>query len=125
MELKAADFREKVLASDKPVVVDVWASWCPNCKVLEPVFREVAEENKGAADFFMLKAEDNRALVKSLKVMGVPTLLFFRHGILVAKKPGVRSKKAIEQQLAPLYDYDQEQALANQYKGFLQRILGQ
>ncbi len=124
LELKAAEFAQKVLHSSKPVVVDVWASWCHNCKTLEPIFRETATEYGARADFYLLKADENRELVKSLKIMGVPTLLFYRHGVLIAKKPGVRSKKEIAKLLEPLYDYNSEEAIANEHKGLWQRLFG-
>ena len=124
LTLNAADFHRKVIENKRPVVVDVWASWCHNCKVLEPVFREAAATMNDKADFYMLKADDNRDLVKALKIMGVPTLLFYRHGILIAKKPGVRSKKDIARLLEPLYAYDSEEAMANEHKSLWQRLFG-
>ena len=125
LELKEEDFQAKVLDNEtKPVVVEVWASWCHNCKTLEPIYKASAEELKGKADFYQLKADDSRDLVKSLKIMGVPTLLFYRHGVLIAKKPGVRSQKAISKILDPLYSFTQEEAAANIHQGLFKRFFG-
>ena len=125
LELKEEDFQAKVLDStSKPVVVKVWATRCHHCKTLEPIYKASAEELKDKADFYQLNAEDNMALVRSLKIMGVPTLLFYQHGVLISKKAGVRSQKAISKILDPLYSYSKEDAEANVHKGLLKRIFG-
>jgi thioredoxin 1 len=125
IDLKEEDYQAKVLDNkSKPVVIEVWASWCHNCKTLEPIFNASAEELKDKAEFYKLKADDNRDLVKSLKIMGVPTLLFYKHGVLIAKKPGVRSQKSIIKILDPLYEYSKEEAEANIHKGLLKKLFG-
>jgi thioredoxin 1 len=125
IDLKEEDYQAKVLDNkSKPVVIEVWASWCHNCKTLEPIFNASAEELKDKAEFYKLKADDNRDLVKSLKIMGVPTLLFYKHGVLIAKKPGVRSQKSISKILDPLYEYSKEEAEANIHKGLLKKLFG-
>lgn len=125
VDLKENNFHSSVLDnSAKPVVVNVWASWCHNCKRLAPIFAASAEENKDKVDFYQLKADDNLDLVKSLKIMGVPTLLFYRHGILIAKKPGVRSQKSIAKTLEPLYNYSLDEAIEHEYKGLFKKIFG-
>jgi len=125
LTLKEEEFQLKVLEqSDKPVVVEVWASWCHNCKTLDPIYKATAEELKGKANFYQLKADDNQELVKSLKIMGVPTLLFYKHGVLIAKKPGVKSQKAIKKIIEPLYNYNKEDAEANKHVGLLKKIFG-
>ena len=125
LELNEKEFQTKVLDNKhKPVVLEVWASWCHNCKTLEPIYKASAAELKDKANFYQLKADDNRELTRSLKIMGVPTLLFYRHGVLIAKKPGVRSQKSIGKILDPLYSYSKEEAEANVHKGFFKRIFG-
>ena len=125
LTLNEQEFQVKVLDNEhKPVVVEVWASWCHNCKTLEPIYKASAAELKGKADFYQLKADDNRELTKSLKIMGVPTLLFYRHGVLIAKKPGVRSQKSIGKILDPLFSYSKEEAKENIHKSLFKRIFG-
>ena len=125
LELKEEDFQAKVLDNGaKPVVIEVWASWCHNCKTLDPIYKASAEELKDKADFYRLKADDNIDLAKSLKIMGVPTLLFYSYGILIAKKAGVRSQKSIGKILDPIYAYSKEEAEENIHKGLLKRIFG-
>ena len=124
-ELKEEDFKSNVIDNKaKPVVIEVWASWCHNCKTLDPIFKATAEEHSDKADFYQLKADDNRDLVKSIKIMGVPTLLFYKHGVLIAKKPGVKSQKAITKILEPLIGYTEEESEANKNVGLLKRMFG-
>jgi thioredoxin-like negative regulator of GroEL len=125
MDLKAEDFQAKVLDNiSRPVVIEVWASWCHNCKAMKPIFKATADELDDKADFYELKADDNMDLVKSMKVMGVPTLLFFSHGVLISKKPGVRSKKTISKILEPMYSYSLHDATENKHRGFIKRLFG-
>jgi thioredoxin-like negative regulator of GroEL len=124
-DLKEEDFQAKVLDNIlRPVVIEVWASWCHNCKAMKPIFKASADEHKDKADFYELKADDNMDLTKSLKIMGVPTLLFYSHGVLVSKKSGTRSKKTIGKILKPLYSYSHQDALKNEYKGLFKRWFG-
>lgn len=125
LELKEEDFQTKVLDSEaKPVVVEVWATRCHHCKTLEPIYKASANEHKDKADFYQLKVDDNMSLVKSLKIMGVPTLLFYRHGVLISKMAGVTSQKSISKILDPMYSYSREDAEANIHKGLFKRIFG-
>ena len=125
LELKEEEFQGKVLDNNtKPVVIEVWASWCHNCKTLAPVFDATAEVLKNKVDFYKLNAEDNMDLTKSLKIMGVPTLLFYKHGVLISKKPGVRSQKSIGKLIDPLYNYTKEEAEANIHKGLFKKLFG-
>jgi thioredoxin 1 len=124
-ELKEEDFKEKVLNnSTKPIVVEIWASWCHNCKTLDPIYKATAEDLSDKAEFYQLKVDDNQSLVKSLKLIGVPTLMFYKHGVLIAKKPGVKSQKTITKILEPLINYSKEEAMANKHVGLLKRIFG-
>ena len=116
--ITSLNFKKNVLEATKPVLVEVYTNSCPNCKVLEPIVEETAKENPTEFSFYKLNAQNNLDLVKQFKVMGVPTLLFFKHGILVDKKTGVINQLKIEKRLNPLLSYTKEIAATKQVTGF-------
>lgn len=112
------NFEFKVLRHPKPVVVDVWADWCGPCKALAPNFLAASKALEGKAKFVKLDADKNQKLVKRYKVMGIPTLLFFKHGKLVDRKTGVISKNAIIKKVKPLLELSASEAEKDEIKGF-------
>lgn len=110
-------FDRSVLAAEQPVVVDVWAPWCGPCRMQGPIFEEAAQQFVDEALFVKLNADDNQELVRQYKVMGIPTMLFFRHGRLVERKTGVQSADAIAKRLSALLTMTPEQAEKQEITG--------
>ncbi len=86
-----ADF----INTDGVAVVDFWASWCGPCRMLAPVFEEVATELDGKAVFGKVNVDDEEDLTNSFKIMTIPTLLFFKGGKLVKSHSGLLPKTSI------------------------------
>ncbi|HIP47834.1 MAG TPA: thioredoxin [Lutibacter sp.] len=118
LDINNSEFENKVVKSDKLVVVEVYTQRCPHCKRLHPIFDQTASDNAEHINFYKLDAQKNMALAKQYKVLTVPTLLFFSHGILVDKKRGVSSQKQIEKRLLPLMTYTKEKAASKERTGF-------
>ena len=78
--INADNFESEVLKSDQPVVVDLWGPKCGPCLALMPDVEALAEQYSGKIKFGKLNVMENRRLCISLKVMGVPTFLFYRNG---------------------------------------------
>lgn len=74
------NFESEVLQSEQPVVVDLWGPKCSPCLALMSGVEALAEEYAGKIRFGKINAMENRRLVATLKVMGVPTFLFYRKG---------------------------------------------
>lgn len=74
------NFAAEVLESDLPVIVDLWGPQCGPCLALMPQVEELAHEYEGKVKFCKLNVAENRRLVISLKVMAVPTILFYKGG---------------------------------------------
>ena len=117
-QLTSENFDTSVLENQKPSVVEIYTEHCPNCKVLHPVFEKTANENHENYSFYKLNATEHLDVAKRYKVLGVPTLLFFSHGILVDRKTGVLSQQKMEKRLAPLVDYTLENAEKKKVSGY-------
>jgi len=117
-EINSESFEKLVLNNEKPSVVEVYTNSCPNCKRLHPIFEDTASEYSKVYSFYKLNAHENIELVKKYKVLGVPTLLFFKGGVLLDKKTGVISKQKIVKRLKPLLHYSQEEIIKKEVKGY-------
>ncbi|MBO8153394.1 thioredoxin domain-containing protein [Thermovirga sp.] len=88
IEVNKDNYEEEVLKSDLPVVVDLWGPKCGPCLALMPQVEELAKEYEGKVKFCKLNVAENRRLVISLRVMGVPTFLFYKDGELKERITG-------------------------------------
>ena len=92
-----ADFENDVLQAEKPGWVDFWAEWCGPCKAIGPALEEIADSMDGALTIAKLNIDVNPATPQSYNVRGIPTLLIFKGGQVVAEKIGAMPKSALEQ----------------------------
>ncbi|WP_410813740.1 thioredoxin [Micromonospora sp. 067-2] len=90
-------FDDLVLASDRPVVVDFWAEWCPPCKAIEKSLAELAREFGDQMVVAKLNSDDNPTVTRRYAVMSLPTLLVFRRGEVVGSTVGSRPKGYLRQ----------------------------
>jgi len=93
------NFEEEVLKSDKPVLVDFWATWCGPCRSMEPAVNAIAEAYAGRAKVGKLNVDENISLTGQYKIRGVPTLLLFKGGQIRDQIAGAASKEAISKLL--------------------------
>ena len=91
-----SDFTADVLQSDKPVLVDFWAEWCGPCKAIGPALEEIAGEKKDSLSIVKLNIDENPLTPQKYNVRGIPTLLIFKNGEVVAEQIGLLSKSQLE-----------------------------
>ena len=96
-----ADFAEKVLASDTPVLVDFWAEWCVPCHMVSPVVEEIAGEKGEALRVAKLNIDENPQMTQRYRVMSIPSLVLFVGGEEQARVVGAKPKDAILKDIAP------------------------
>jgi len=90
-----SSFDTDVLGSDKPVLVDYWAEWCGPCKMIAPVISEVADEYADRLSVAKLNIDDNPNTPPKFGIRGIPTLMIFKGGNVVATKVGALSKSQL------------------------------
>ena len=91
------NFEEEVLMSEKPVLVDFWATWCGPCRRQAPIVEELAEEGYAVGK---VDVDQEMGLAQEYKVMSIPTLIIFKGGKAVKRLVGLTSKEALEALLA-------------------------
>lgn len=102
IEVTQENFREIVVESDKPVIVDFWAEWCGPCKKLGPIIEEVAEELDEQVTVAKVNVDEQRTLGAMFQIMSIPAVLFFKDGEKVDEFVGVRPRSHIMAKLEPL-----------------------
>ena len=95
VEFTDANFQELVLDSDKPVLVDFWATWCGPCRAIAPVIDELHKELDGKAVIGKVNIDENSDVPVNYGVRNIPTLLVFKNGEVVDKVVGNQPKSKL------------------------------
>ena len=90
---------DQALTSSKPVVVDFWADWCMPCKMLAPVYEELAAELGDDIDFCKLDITENEKLAERYSVTHIPTIIVFREGKAVGRATGMLTKQKLKKMI--------------------------
>ena len=91
-----SEFSAHVLESDTPVLVDFWAEWCGPCKAIGPALEEISEARGDAISIVKLNIDENPMTPQQYNVRGIPTLLIFKGGEVIAEKVGALPKSQLE-----------------------------
>ncbi len=89
------NFDDQVMQSDKPVLVDFGAEWCPPCKALAPIIEELAEEYGERALIGAVDADVSPRTASRFQVSGLPTIIIFKNGQIVDRMMGLQQKRKL------------------------------
>ena len=93
--LTKENFDETLNGTDKPVLVDFWASWCGPCRYVAPIIDELAQEYAGRAVIGKVNVDDQGELSSRFRIMSIPTIKLFKGGQVVDKEVGARTKEEL------------------------------
>lgn len=99
LDVTESSFKEQVLESDVPVLVDFWAEWCRPCAGMVPVLEAVAEKHAGRLRVVKVDLDANPELGVEYRVRGLPTLMLFKDGQMTAMRTGAQGVAAVESML--------------------------
>ena len=99
--LNDGNFKQEVLESDLPVLVDFWAEWCGPCRMIGPSIDQIADEYFGKLKVCKLNVEEGPNTASTYGVMNIPTLIIFKSGEVVDKVVGAVPKNNIVAKITP------------------------
>lgn len=99
LQITDQNFEELVLKSDKPVILDLWAEWCPPCLKIAPLIEEISKEYEGKAIAGKLNVDNSPEVSVRYGVRNIPTILYFKNGELVDKQVGAAPKNVLAEKL--------------------------
>ncbi|MFH1577756.1 MAG: thioredoxin [Candidatus Omnitrophota bacterium] len=103
MELNVNDsnFKQEVLDSDSPVLVDFWAAWCGPCKMLAPTISEIAKEYQGKLKVCKVNVDEAPQTAANYGIMSIPTVSIFKNGKVMEQVVGAVDKSVINKKVKP------------------------
>ena len=102
VEVNENNFKQEVLESTIPTLVDFWAPWCMPCRMLVPIIEKLAEENVGKLKVCRLNTDENQNIAAQYGIQGIPTLIVFKKGEEVGRTVGVMPKEKLQEKLDPI-----------------------
>lgn len=99
MELYDNNFDEEVFKSELPVLVELWASWCPPCKMMEPVMNSLEKQYEGKVKVCKINIDKNPITSNKFDVKGVPTFLLVKAGEIIERAVAAKTEDQLKEMI--------------------------
>jgi len=99
IEVNIGNFKDEVLNSEIPVLVDFWAEWCMPCRMISPIIDELSEDYKGKIKFTKVNVDNNTKLATDLQILSIPVLILFKDGEEIKRIVGANPKPYIQKEI--------------------------
>jgi thioredoxin 1 len=96
LEATSSNWDKEVIKAQGLVIIDFWAAWCGPCRIISPAVEELAKEYTGKIKVMKLNTDDNSEIASKYKIMGIPTIMFFKDGIKLDQIVGVVPKQHLK-----------------------------
>lgn len=96
LEVTSSNWDNEVIKAQGVVMIDFWAAWCGPCRMISPTVEELAKEYSGKIKVLKLNTDDNSEIASRYKIMGIPTIMFFKDGIKIDQIVGVVPKQHLK-----------------------------
>ena len=93
------NFESAVINSDKPVLIDFWASWCGPCRMISPTVEALADEMAGKINVAKVNVDEQQELAAAFKIMSIPTNLMTQGNKVIMQSVGVKTKEALKKEI--------------------------
>lgn len=99
LKITEKNFKEEVLLSEQPVLIDFWAPWCGPCRMVGPIIEQIANEYEGKVTVGKVNVDEEPELAQKFGVMSIPTIVLIQNGKVAKQVVGVRTKAELEAML--------------------------
>lgn len=90
--MNESEFRQSLIQTGKPVIVDFWAPWCAPCRRTKPILEKLANEYADSVEFIPINADDSRDLLQKFGILGIPTVLVYQNGVETSRMAGAQNE---------------------------------
>jgi thioredoxin 1 len=95
--MKIVEWNRKIKQTRRPFVAEFWAPWCGPCKMMEPRLKKMAEQYAGKVELVRINADQSQELLRSLRIMGIPTMIAMADGQELFRRVGLQNEAALEE----------------------------